>query len=696
MVATRSGEGTAAAGAKRQWFRADVDGLRAIAIVLVVGYHAGINRFGGGFIGVDVFFVISGFLISRNLLREAETTDDIALSGFWARRIRRLVPALGLVVVATLIAGSFILPRFELEDLARQGGAATLYVSNMLFAVDAQDYFAADIAGSPFLHTWSLGVEEQFYVVWPLLFAAVCWWQRRRLAGVAKDRRRVALIVAFAIAFAVSMAINLVLTSRGSAWAFFGLPARAWEFAVAGLLAAVPVPRFLRNVAIRTVLAVGGLVLLAAAVKFIEDSTPYPGLWALLPVGGTALLILAGETWGGEQPSTIVSRGLALGPMQWLGRVSYSWYLWHWPAIVLATVYFDDGSDRTKGIAAAASLPVAWVAYRFFETPLRFSPFMARSNARTFVVGAGMTVGVLAVAGVVWLSAPKTSPAEVLTTADQSTLSLDERLAASIESYKLRADTGCPKTGKIENDVGDDYCIGGDPDGDRSLMLIGDSHAGQWEKVFDEVAKEKGIRLYKRIHNGCAAVPVLYANVDEDDKNRPYDFCASYQAGDLRLLDDLQPDAVIVAQWSGAAARIVDADGVQPSEDAKIQLWEDGVRDRLDEFTSRSLKIGWIYDAPTLPIYASKCIAKASIAECEPKPDKALAISKGQLDAERRVLATHPDLASMDLTDLVCDAERCRLEIDGALTYVDEQHLTDVFTASLKPQVAQLFDETMS
>ena len=695
MVATRVGEDPAAAESKRRWFRADVDGLRAIAIVLVVGYHAGVARFGGGFIGVDVFFVISGFLISRNLLREAETTDRIALSGFWARRIRRLVPALALVVTATLIAGSFVLPRFELGDLAVQGGAAALYVSNMLFAVDAQNYFAADLGSSPFLHTWSLGVEEQFYVVWPLLFSLVCWGQRRRLAAVARDRRRASLIAAFGVAFAVSMGINLVLTARGSSWAFFGLPARAWEFAVAGLLAAVPVPRALRGVAVRTILALGGLAVLAAAVKFTDDSTPYPGLWALLPVTGTVLLIVAGETWGGEERPTIVSRGLALGPMQWLGRVSYSWYLWHWPFIVLATVWFADGSTRLRTIAAAVSLPVAWVAYRYFETPLRFSPFLARSHARTFVVGAGITAGVVVVAGAVWVSAPKAADLDVLA-ANTSSLSLDERLAASVAGYELRAETGCPKTGRVETAAGDAYCVGGDPEGERSLMLLGDSHAGQWERVLDEVALEKGIRLYKRIHNGCAVVPVLYANVDADDANRPFDFCASYQEGDLALLDELQPDAVVVAQWSGSAPRILATDGSVPSEDAKVQLWEDGVRSRLDELTGRSVDIGWIYDAPTLPIYASKCIAKAGIAACEPKRSKALEISRGQLEAEHRVLDPRDDVATMDMTDNVCDEDRCRLEIDGALTYVDEQHLTDAFTLSLRAPVAQFIDDVMS
>ena len=355
-----------AATPTRRWFRGDVDGLRAIAIILVVAYHVGMPWFGGGFIGVDVFFVISGFLISRNLLREAQGHERVALGSFWARRIRRLVPALALIIVATLIVGHFVFPLYEMGDFARQGAAAALYVSNIKFAGQAQSYFGGDLSSSPFVHTWSLGVEEQFYLLWPLLFAAVCWTARRPLGRRIRNYRRRSLIAVFALTFVVSLGIDVVLTGQGSTWAFYGLQSRAWEFAAAGLLAALPVPRLLRTVGARTVLAVAGLGLLVVALVLIRATTPYPGLWALLPVLATAAVITAGHTWEGEVAPNPVSSALSTSPAQWLGRVSYSWYLWHWPAIVIVGAAFGSTNVGLESVAAVWALGVAWLAYHYY------------------------------------------------------------------------------------------------------------------------------------------------------------------------------------------------------------------------------------------------------------------------------------------------------------------------------------------
>ncbi len=371
-------------------------------------------------------------------------------------------------MAVTLVASYFIVPLYQLGDVAKQGAAASLYVSNVLFASQARNYFTTDISFSPFLHTWSLGVEEQFYLVWPVLFALATWAVVGRRRRTSTAERRSLLILVFGVVFVVSMALNLALTADGNSWAFFGLPSRAWEFAVAGLLAALPVPRFLRGVTARTILAGVGLLLLLAALKLLDDATPYPGLWALLPVSATVLLILAGETWAGTVEAGPVSRGLSVGPMQWLGRVSYSWYLWHWPAIVLLTIAV--GRDRTayKLAAALVALPVAWVAYRWFETPLRFTPRIARSSARTFAFGAVVTVLVVALA---WAVQPQTLArhrGDILTAADfeaPAGSSLQERIKVTVDELHTREDDSCPKDG-LESPDGDTYCVGGDLNAD--------------------------------------------------------------------------------------------------------------------------------------------------------------------------------------------------------------------------------------
>jgi peptidoglycan/LPS O-acetylase OafA/YrhL len=696
----------AAAAPTNTWFRPDVDGLRAIAIVLVVGYHAGLPLFSGGFIGVDVFFVISGFLISRNLVRESSGTQRVRLGEFWSRRIRRLVPALGLVVATTLIVGAFILPSYDLAAFARQGGAAALYISNVVFAVQSQDYFAADVASSPFLHTWSLGVEEQFYLVWPVLFSLVCLSQRGYFARVAEWRRRLILGVLFAATFVGSLWLSVSLTNSGSTWAFFGLPSRAWEFAVAGLLAVIPVPQLLRNVVSRTALAVGGLGLLAVALAEIYDSTPYPGLWALLRVGATVLVILAGETFGGTARTGPISAVLALGPMQWLGRVSYSWYLWHWPAIVLLIAATNDDTIRLRSAAALASLPVAWLAYRYFETPMRFSSLLARSHSRTYVVGATMTVAVLLVAAGVWRKAPNLS--ETLVTADGATigqtvdglelpagLPLDDRMAFAVRLYRDRVETSCPNKA-LKTDDGDEYCVGGDLRATTTVMLIGDSHAGQWRHTLETIAAERGIKLLTRQHSGCAPYRVLFDTSEKQGDKALV--CRRQQDGDRRVLDALKPDAVVVSSATIAREKILDDSGaVAGDEAAQREIWRGGEAGLLDDLSSRPIAVGWILDEPGLPFEANACIVKEQdVAACVPDRANALAKSGPLLEVEREELAKRGITATFDLTAVICDAQHCQLEIDGTLVYVDSHHLTDAFAFEQKAHLEAMFDQLLA
>jgi len=689
VTATRPTAAPSATTDAKAWFRGDIDGLRAIAIVLVVAYHAGIGVFRGGFVGVDVFFVISGFLISRNLLREADSEERIGLTTFWARRIRRLVPALALVIGVTLIAGYLILPLYQLNTFGQQGAAATLYVSNMYFAVQARDYFAADISGSPFLHTWSLGVEEQFYVVWPLVFAAACAWGSRFLPGVASRSRRRVLVTAFSVTLVASFALNVVLARDGSSWAFFGLPARAWEFAVAGLLAALPVPAFLRSVPARTIAAVVGLVVLAGTTVSVSDAMAYPGFWALLPVSATVLLILAGETWGGTAAPTPVSWLLSTGPMQWLGRVSYSWYLWHWPAIVLLVIALDDDSVRVRSAAAIATLPVAYLAYRFFETPLRFAPIIARSLPRTFAFGALATVVVLAGSFAV-----RPDSRGGIAAAGSPNMTLEERVADVTAKYQARsADSPCNQQSN-RTPEGDGYCQLGDPNGERSVLLMGDSHASQWRDVFDELARADGLKLYLRNHR-CPMYPI---DVIDPKAGQPeIEDCRSAQAGDQRVIDFLKPDAVVMAVWSGYNDVLVDRDGNPIAPDQIGPAWEQAADTFLSGVVDRGIRLGVILDEPTLPESATSCIVKRdSIAACERTPEEAQAKSTAASAAERRVVERLGGIPTVDMVDIICDEQRCRLEIDGVLVYADHNHLSDDFAALQKPVIADFLAQVLA
>jgi peptidoglycan/LPS O-acetylase OafA/YrhL len=679
-------------------FRGDVDGLRAIAILIVVAYHVGLPFAHGGFIGVDVFFVISGFLISRRLLREAETTDRVSLATFWARRIRRLVPAMTLMVVSTLAVGYFVMPVFDHGDLGRQGASASLYISNLVFASQSQNYFAANVSTSPFLHTWSLGVEEQFYLVWPVVFALVFMVAlRTKLAPFRSRRRR--LVTIFSALLVASFAYNVWLTNQGSPWSFYGLPTRAWEFAAAGILAAVPIPRSLQSGLRRTWLAIGGAVLLLAGLISIDQSTPYPGLAALLPVGATLLLILAGTSVGESDVPTPITQLLSIRPMQWLGRVSYSWYLWHWPAIVLLPLAFDTDSTAAKAVAALGALVVAAVVYKYYETPIRFASAI-KSNRRTYLVGAAFTVVSLLLAVAVIRSAPDIAPVRnvdstgpaLVTTQGPPGASMNERLAAVVAQFRDEANTACPNNA-VKTADGDDYCTGGDPNGTRSLLLLGDSHAGQWRAVLDAITRERGIRLVIRQHSGCPAGH--FVGMSDPNVTVQPQICQAQQEGDDRVIRALHPDAVILAEWNGESDRIVDANFNKVDADQQAQIWQSGESTLVSSIVKQGIPLGVILDEPTLENDPTQCLSsKQTVSACEPDASSALRTAAKLLAIDRQIVRDN-HLPSFDMTNQLCDASKCNLEQNGLLVYADLAHLAGAYTASLKPQITQLVGQVL-
>src|SRR3984885_5243991 len=301
-------------------FRSDIEGLRAVAVLLVVACHCGVSWCRGGFIGVDVFFVLSGYLITGLLMAEIRRTSRLDLPRFYARRARRLLPALLLVLLATLAAGELIQGPQELEFAGRAARATALYISNVFFDHNAADYFAPDVESNPFLHTWSLGVEEQFYLVWPLLL----------LLGMQRRRSNRPLIWLLAGVASLSLLFCIWSTAHRPTLAFYELPARAWEFGLGGLLACAGVST-LRG-ATASLLGWLGLAAILVAAYVLRDGAGFPGWLATIPALGTVAVLSAGPA---RSPYGV---GLLLDspPMQYLGARSYSWYLWHWPFIVLA------------------------------------------------------------------------------------------------------------------------------------------------------------------------------------------------------------------------------------------------------------------------------------------------------------------------------------------------------------------------
>ncbi|TDD98819.1 acyltransferase family protein, partial [Jiangella asiatica] len=378
---------------RREGFRADIEGLRAVAVGLVLAYHAGLPWVPGGFVGVDVFFVISGFLITGLIVREVETTGRLRLARFYARRIRRLLPATAVVLAATAALTVAVLPPVRWAQTAGDIAAAAGYVVNWRLAGDAVDYLSADAPPSPVQHFWSLAVEEQFYLAWPLLIIAVVWAHRR--FGRRSSPRR-ALVAGLAVIAVPSLAWSVHLTATSPGQAYFVSTTRAWELAIGAALAlaATRLARLPHRSA--TVAAWAGLGAIAVAALTYDATTAFPGHTALLPTLGAAAVIAAGTTTHRTSPGAL----LGTAPMRFIGGLSYSLYLWHWPLLMAATAGWGGLSTAQGLLVVTASIVPAWLTHRLVEAPIHHARALATHPARAFAVGALATAVALTAAAI--------------------------------------------------------------------------------------------------------------------------------------------------------------------------------------------------------------------------------------------------------------------------------------------------------
>jgi peptidoglycan/LPS O-acetylase OafA/YrhL len=378
---TPSAATPAPSGSPRE-VRADLEGLRGVAVIAVLLFHLGFPWAAGGFVGVDAFFVLSGFLITGLIIREHERTGRISLPAFYARRVRRILPAALVTIVVTVGVAAFVLAPLDLPEITLDGAAAALSVGNIRFAIGATDYFGPTTP-SPFRHFWSLGVEEQFYLLWPALM----------ILALARggSRRRVALVIGGVVA--ASFATSTWLTGVDQAWAFYSFPTRAWQLGLGGLLAATAGWFAARSGLLLGSIALAGVVGLVGAVVLIDGAMPYPGMLALLPAVATAAVVVGGDRRG---PARWL---LSLAPLRWFGRISYSLYLWHWPFLVLPVLALGRELALDERLALAGiSIAVATASWRWIEEPFRRGWSPSISRPRTVLAGVGAMALTAAVA----------------------------------------------------------------------------------------------------------------------------------------------------------------------------------------------------------------------------------------------------------------------------------------------------------
>jgi peptidoglycan/LPS O-acetylase OafA/YrhL len=651
-------------------FRPDIEGLRAVAVVTVVLAHAGL-AFPGGFVGVDVFFVISGFLITRQLVGELDKRGKVSFARFYARRFRRIVPAATVVGIATIVASGAWLSPLRIDALSKDAVWSALSFVNWSLAQQGTDYFHATAAPSPFQHYWSLSVEEQFYLVWPVLLVLTA-----ALAGRRWGQRRV-LVVALGIVVVASFTLSVVVTGQSQPWAYFGSHTRAWELALGALLA-VTVPVWTR---LRPAIAAGlgwvGIGLIAVALFAFGDGTLYPGALVAVPVVGSALVIAAGcaqPRWGPE----VVLR---VGPMQFLGRMSYSWYLWHWPALLLLPAALDrDPDTQTALVAVIGSLALAVLTHRCVEEPFRSNAGFARHPQRGIIVGSGLiavatttalVVGAIIVvptsAGTVATPSVALTPAAVVEATRATTLPSD--LTPPLESaLRDQAPThGCfiEYAGTAPNLTDD--CVFGDPNGKRTMVLLGDSHAAQWAGAVFRWASQHGWKVWFIGKSSCQ--PGWYPDFIAPALHRLYTECNSFREAAFAFIQQLRPELVVVGSLSRGST-------ITPA----------GMEKSTRMLRDAGAKVLFIADNPYMGIDPPACLADHpdDIQRCAVPREAAGVNAPERLAEVQGALAGGAQV--WDPIPYLC-ADTCPSVIGNIEVYKDENHLTNTFTTSLLPEL---------
>ncbi|WP_052684650.1 acyltransferase family protein [Lentzea aerocolonigenes] len=679
----------------RAGFRTDVQALRAIAVLAVVVNHFWPNALTGGYVGVDVFFVISGFLITSHLDREIVRTSRVRLGRFYARRVRRLLPAAFLVLVLSIAAAYFLLPYPRWTANAWESFAAASYWENWLLAGKSVNYSAQNEAASLVQHYWSLSVEEQFYLFWPLL-----------LMGLFKIGRRRWVVTGVAVLGALSLGLSVYYTIVSPSQAYFITPVRVWEFAIGAGVALASTKLVLPRVA-AGLAAFAGLAMIIATAFVYDHHTPFPGYLALIPAAGTGLVIISGLR-PGRQWHTVVT---ASWPVQFVGNVSYSLYLWHWPVVLLAPFalsgLLDKGELTTPWLLGllALSLVLAWLSKTLVEDRgMSWGP-LTRSTGLTF---AGMVAGVAVVAvlatGLQWTYGRHVAQAERDVAAGLNTPC--NGAGAMVGSNGCPTPYGparvtamgpaneywrlAPECANKDYTVGEDkhavaVCdFSGGSAAAEKVWLVGDSHAQQWQPAVFEIARERKWVVKADFLGACPMADVRVSEFrGKATTEKEVKHCSSWSGKLTDTIAEDKPSLVLTSFFS----RRETAD--DKSGRSQVEQYRAGLEPRWRKWTDAGARVVVLADPPfNGEVRNSECV---NLNPTKPE-DCAVGRDKAQpTDPSVEVARTarNPGVSVIDLSDYFCDEKQCYSVIGNVVVYFDPDHLNSEFSRSLAPMIAK-------
>jgi peptidoglycan/LPS O-acetylase OafA/YrhL len=588
-----------------------IQALRALAAGLVLIYHA--KWFDGGYIGVDIFYVISGFLITGILVRELDAKGRISLGAFYARRTKRLLPASFVVVIVTGVTALILLPVSMRQTLGKDLIAAATYISNFLFALWENDYQNLNSTPSPYIHFWSLAVEEQFYIFWPLFIFI--------LFRIGKHR---AVIYGVLATFVGSFLFSLYLTERAPIWAFYILPTRAWELAAGALLVFLPeLKKF------RPLVALIAFVTICFATYLFDEATPFPGIAALAPVITTIFLLASRSQW-----PPVINLIAQSRVTQWLGAISYPLYLWHWPVLVIPAIYM--GSDLNfvqTALLLGLTVLLAGLTHRYVETPMRNATM---SNRRVLRLATAATILSILLGLTTY-----TQYSNNISIGGGTTYSLDQ-----IRSKPINNNDGCHI--HIRQTVSP-RCEYGDISSKKTIVLYGDSHAAQWLPALDLIGKKRGIKIVSLTKSACPSAEVikeLSSQYDVDD-------CQAFRDSSVARINRIKPLAVILTGMQPFTAPYSD-------EDAR-PWWLAGETKVFNRIKSATQFPIYLTDTPLPQVDIPDCLVAGRGAAC---------------DTARPIAAeVAPGLIPINPTPWLC-TDTCPAVVDGIIAYRDKSHLT--------------------
>jgi len=647
-------------------FRPDIQGLRAVAVALVILAHAGVAGFAGGYVGVDVFFVLSGYLITGLLLEERVATGTIRYGEFLARRLRRLLPAMLAMLLVVLIVSTIVLTPFEMRQQSRSFPYAAAWISNFFFSFAERDYFLALQDHDLFLHTWSLGVEEQFYLIWPWLVLLFVGFKARVADRLSQGK---VILVGFAMVFVASLVLSIYLSANLPLLAFYMMPSRFWQFALgSGVYVGMHMAFDWRAVSMGRKGKIGawiagltGVMLVICSAVLLSPDISYPGWYALAPSFGAALLIAAGRISDRAAAGPILSSGLFV----WIGDRSYSLYLWHWPILILGTATGISGLVAGKLVLVALTVALAMLSYRYIELPFWKGRFRT-AIPKHVVVYAVTTI-------IVSVTAYNALERQVFGSSVESLVAdgYDPRMDADPRVYLsgLHCDTGHFATQVVP-------CALGNPTGERLAVLLGDSIGAQWSPAVSEIFPSPEWQILVLTKSACAIVDKTW---HYNKAGGDYTVCTEWRNMVLDYIDMIAPDVLIIG--SSATYNFTATD------------WVDGTTRVLQRVAPSVGHVVLIAGTPHLSFDGPSCLEDPwrfsfrlinGDRECE----EAMTETRSDVVANylRQSASAFANVGVVELGGIVCPDGRCAAQTpDGVVIFRDEKHITASFARSLVP-----------